>query len=123
MYVYIKTPNQSKNKRFEMFKLYERKPIVVEAAQWFPYMSVDGVESVKKKMIDPDTAQERVVVDSAYIQDGNEKITIEPGDYVVKTKNGLRRIPYNSFAYDFDEISQSQLDEIKKSMKKPEAGG
>jgi len=104
-----------------MFKLYERKRIVVEAAQWFPYMAVPGVESIKRKMIDPESAQEKIIVDGAWIYDGTEKVQISPGDYVAKTKTGLRRIPYESFAYDFEEISAEQLEEIKKNMVKKES--
>ena len=103
-----------------MFKLFERKRIVVEAAQWFPYMAIKGVDSVKRKVIDPDSAQEQIVVDSATITDGTNKITIYPGDYVVRTTTGLRRIPYDSFAYDYDEISEEELNKIKKNYAKKE---
>jgi len=103
-----------------MFKLYERKRIVVEAAQWFPYMAIEGVESIKRKMIDPESAQEKIVVDSAIIRDGGMKVEIQPGDYVVRTKNGLRRIPYDAFAYDYDEITEDQLAVIRAEFSKKE---
>lgn len=102
-----------------MFKLYERKRLVVEAAQWFPYMALEGVTSVKKKLIDPDSGQERVVVDSATIVDGPSKVEIFPGDYVVRVQGGgLRRIPYDSFAYDYDEISAEELQKIREEYSK-----
>jgi len=100
-----------------MFKFYERKQIVVEGAQWFPYMAIKGVESVKKKYIDQESAQEKIVVDEAIIYDGENKQVIKPGDYVVKTRNGLRRMSYNDFVYDYDEISKEELVKIQNQMK------
>jgi len=102
-----------------MFKLFERKRLVVEAAQWFPYMVLDGVTSVKKKLIDPDSGQEKVVVDGATINDAGNKVEIAPGDYVVRVQGGgLRRIPYDSFAYDYDEISKEELSKIRAEYNK-----
>lgn len=101
-----------------MFKLFERKRLVVEAAQWFPYMVIDGVTSVKKKLVDPENGQEKIYVDSATINEGGNRVEILPGDYVVRVQGGLRRIPYDSFSYDYEEISKEELNRIREEYNK-----
>jgi hypothetical protein len=83
-----------------MKKKYVKRPLIIEAEQWFPWQPVEGVSN-KLKNLDID-----MTVDS-YIDTLEGRMKVKPGDYII---TGIKGERYCCDAIIFEE----SYDELKK---------
>ena len=88
-------------------KKYTRIPLEVQADQYFPYkaIEVDGFRNVTEEMLDEKTMEKTMVVNRAEIIQGEHRVHISPGDWVVVLPGDIVTIRKNNqFKTDFIEV-------------------
>lgn len=87
-------------------KKYSRLPLSVEAQQYFPYskIDVDGFRNIEEDVLDEQTMEKKRVVLGGEIVQGDVKISLSPGDWVLVLPNQSVTIRKDAeFSTDFIE--------------------
>jgi hypothetical protein len=84
---------------------YRKKPVVVEADQWYPsFGRVPGVCTGGVNCLAPDPVRSRPHVHTAH---GRQAVTLEPGDYVIAEPDGRGYYPCkpDTFAATYEPVT------------------
>lgn len=66
-----------------MMPKYRKKPVVVEAVQWFPFVTIPGVDTSRLGEATVTTIQGR-------------QVNISPGEWVITESDGIHHYPCSS---------------------------